>query len=178
MSCFKKLSSFIKGFLNKETLLYLIFGVLTTIVSIVSYFIVNSIFSDNRFSTTISTVLSWVFAVAFAFVTNKLFVFNSKSLNPALVLKEAVGFVSARLVSLGFELVWMILTVDVLFKYLPNLHLLELIAAMLGFTYFNFYQFIAKCIANVFVLIMNYIFSKLFIFKSTQKEDEGVTVCG
>lgn len=164
----------LKSFFNKETISYIFFGVLTTIVSIATYFIFNFIFEDFALRTSISTIMSWVFAVAFAFITNKLFVFNSKSMELKVVLKEVTSFVSARLISLGFELVWMIVTVDVCFKFFADFYLLQRLAGLFGFEYFDFYQFLAKCIANVFVLIMNYIFSKLFIFKDEKNINKGV----
>ena len=79
----------------------------------------------------------------FAFVTNKLFVFESKSREPRLVLRELGSFVLARLISGGVDLGIMLVGVDVL-------HIDSLIV---------------KIVSNVIVVIMNYIASKFFIFK-------------
>ena len=81
--------------------------------------------------------------MAFAFVTNKLYVFESKSWEIKLVGKEAAGFIGARLVSLAADMLFMIFAVE-------YLHMMKLLA---------------KIISNVFVMIINYVFSKLVIFK-------------
>jgi putative flippase GtrA len=117
------------------------------VVSIASYEIVKRLLSRKKEPTqliiNIATVSSWVLAVAFAFVTNKLFVFQSASLDAGVILREAVAFVCARLLSLGFEIVWMNVTTAVL-KWNDSL---------------------CKLGAQVVITILNYIFSKLFIFK-------------
>lgn len=136
-----------KTLVNRETISYLFFGILTTIVSIASYETVKRLLSRKEEATpliiNIATVSSWVIAVMFAFVTNKLFVFQSVSMEPEVVLKEAAAFVGARLLSLGFEIVWMNLTTVVL-KWNDSL---------------------CKIAAQFVITVLNYIFSKLFIFK-------------
>jgi putative flippase GtrA len=141
------LEKLFKAFVNRETISYLFFGVLTTVVSIASYEIVKRLLSRKKEPTqliiNIATVSSWVLAVAFAFITNKLFVFQSASLDANVILREAVAFVSARLLSLGFEIVWMNVTTAVL----------------------KWNDSFCKLGAQVVITILNYIFSKLFIFK-------------
>lgn len=143
---------------NRETISYLIFGVLTTIVNYVVYIISMEIFASSGISDStneqyiwavnISTVIAWVLAVAFAYITNKLYVFESKSFKVKVVLKESAAFVAARLFSGVCELVWMFLVVG----------------------QFEMNDKLAKILANVFVIIMNYFFSKFFIFKNDKKE--------
>lgn len=132
---------------NRETISYLVFGVLTTVVAIASYEVIKRLVSRGKKPSplviNIATVGSWILAVAFAFVTNKLFVFQSESLEMAVVISEAVKFVGARLLSLGFEIVWMNITVSVL----------------------KWNDSFCKVAAQFVIVVLNYIFSKLFIFK-------------
>lgn len=136
-----RLILFTTKFVNRETISYLIFGVLTTLVDALVFFISNEVFSVEYI---LATVLAWILAVLFAYFTNKIWVFNSKNIKLELVIKEAFAFFIARLLSLVFTIVWMFLCVEI----------------------FKLDEFIAKLLANVFVVIMNYFFSKLFIFKS------------
>ncbi len=141
------LDTLFKTFVNRETISYIVFGVLTTVVSIVSYEAVKRLISRGKEPTqlkiNIATVSSWVLAVAFAFVTNKLFVFQSSSLEAGVVIRELSAFVGARLLSLGFEIVWMNITTAVL----------------------KWNDSICKIAAQFVIVVLNYIFSKLFIFK-------------
>lgn len=133
--------------LNRETISYLVFGVLTTIVCLVSYELVKLFLTGggelNTLQMNIANVSSWVIAVAFAYVTNKFFVFQSKSVTFNVLIKEISSFVGARILSLGFEIVWMNVTVG-----------------LLGIN-----DSIAKIGAQFGIVILNYVFSKLFIFK-------------
>lgn len=141
------LDTIFNAIFNRETISYLIFGVLTTVVSIVSYEIVKRLLSHKKEPTTliinIATVSSWVLAVTFAFITNKIFVFQSTSMEMEVLLKEIPAFVGARLLSLGFEIVWMNITTAVL----------------------KWNDSICKIAAQFVIVVMNYILSKLFIFK-------------
>lgn len=139
----KNIKDFILKFINRETIMYIVFGVLTTVVDAVSFYIVNNILKIEYI---ISTVLAWIFAVLFAFVTNKIFVFKSESRNLKVLIKEISAFVAARLISLGFTLLWMLVCVEMI----------------------SMDEFISKLLANIFVVIMNYFFSKFFIFKNKQ----------
>ena len=132
------LSSLYKKY--KEIINYLIFGGLTTLVSIGTYAILTKICNIDYL---ISNVLSWIIAVLFAFITNKLFVFESKSKDKKLVSKEIANFFFFRIVSLGIEMIIMYTFVDLL---LIN-------------------DLITKVIAQVIVILSNYIFSKVFVFK-------------
>lgn len=132
------LSSLYKKY--KEIINYLIFGGLTTLVSIGTYAIFTKIFNIDYL---ISNVLSWIIAVLFAFITNKLFVFESKSKDKKLVSKEITNFFFFRIVSLGIEMVIMYTFVDLL----------------------SINDLITKVIAQVIVILSNYIFSKVFVFK-------------
>ena len=141
------IETFIKALVNRETISYLIFGVLTTVVSIVSYEVVKRLLAHGKEPTpliiNISTVASWILAVSFAFVTNKLFVFQSMSMDAGVLFKEITASVGARLLSLGFEVVWMNVTTVVL----------------------KWNDSFCKIAAQFVIVVLNYIFSKLFIFK-------------
>ena len=128
----------IKKVINKETISYVVFGVLTTAINLVVFNLCEYIMDYK-----VANVIAWIAAVAFAFVTNKLYVFESKSWEMKLVGKEAAGFIGARLVSLAADMLFMIFAVE-------YLHMMKLLA---------------KIISNVFVMIINYVFSKLVIFK-------------
>jgi len=139
------MKNIIKKFLNAETISYLIFGVLTTIVDAAVFYLSNNILKIDYM---ISTVIAWIIAVLFAYITNKLFVFKSMSYNKITVIKEITAFFAARLFSLGFTLLFMFIAVEII----------------------NIDEFISKLVSNVFVVIMNYFFSKLFIFKNSKNK--------
>lgn len=168
---FKKesfLGKLIDKFFTREIVTYIIFGVLTTAVNLVTFYITKQIFIsigwDGVFNAMLgsagwekalallgsgtdyldATVIAWTVAVIFAFVTNKLIVFESKSWKPAVAGKEFVGFIGARLFSLLVELLCMFIMVTLL----------------------HWNEFVAKVIVQIIVVILNYVFSKLIIFKN------------
>ncbi|MDD6798623.1 MAG: GtrA family protein [Bacteroides sp.] len=139
-----KITGLIKKFLNRETISYLIFGVLTTVINIIVFWFAERellLFMPDKAATLTANIVAWVIAVAFAFITNKIFVFESKSMEFKVVMKELYGFVIARLLSLAFDEGFMFVAI----------------------MFMN--SMIAKIISNVFVVIINYVLSKFFIFK-------------
>ena len=124
-----------KGIIN-----YLIFGVLTTLINVAVY---SLCYDALKIPNLVSTAVAWVIAVAFAFVTNKLFVFESRSWRGAEALKEAVNFVACRLSTGAVEMVLMFVFVDLL----------------------AFSGTVMKLICNVIVIVLNYVLSKLIVFK-------------
>ncbi len=126
----------------KEVLNYLIFGVLTTIISLVTYYLFTFTFLDatNVFELQIANVLSWIISVLFAYVTNRKFVFESKNTN---LFKEVSSFFGSRVVTLIFDMVIM----------------------FVGVTLLKVNDKLVKIISQVVVIISNYLFSKLFVFK-------------
>lgn len=124
----------------KEVISYLFFGGCTFLVSIISFYVFNKVLSFNEH---VSNIISWILAVAFAFVTNKVFVFESKAKEKKTVIKELISFVTARLLTLGIE---------------------EIIL-FVGCNLLNIDALIVKIIAQVVVIVSNYFLSKLFIFK-------------
>lgn len=151
----EKIVDICRKVLNREVFMYLVFGVLTTVVSWASYALFIKILggisnSDVRIS--VANVLSWIAAVLFAFITNKLWVFDSKSWKPSVVIKELGMFVVARLATGCIE--WF--GVPLLVKIGVNQEL------------FGTEGMLAKIIASVLVVIINYFFSKLLIFKKKE----------
>lgn len=126
----------------KEIINYLVVGVLTTVVSLVVYYaLVFTILNpENAFQLQVANVLSWIISVAFAYVTNRKFVFESKEQNK---LKEATKFVTSRISTL----------------------LLDMLIMYLGVSVLNFSDKIIKLVSQVLVIVGNYVLSKLFVFK-------------
>lgn len=125
---------------HEEVINYLFFGGLTTIVSIGSYAIFAKIFG---LSILLSNILSWILAVLFAFITNKIFVFKSKNNTIKDFFMECIKFYSARIFSLG----------------------VESLILYIGATVLHINDIIVKVFAQVIVVILNYILSKLIVFK-------------
>lgn len=121
----------------KEAFNYLVVGAFTTLISIVSYYLFRLVLEDYF----ICTILSWICAVLFAYITNRLFVFKSKDKN---VLKEFFAFIFSRILSLVFEMLFMFILVDV----------------------FKISDKISKLAVQFFIIVLNYVFSKLFVFKA------------
>lgn len=129
--------------LNKEVINYLIFGVLTTLVNIITFWFFEDVLT---FDYKLATTIAWVTSVVFAFITNKLFVFESKSTSVLVLLKELASFLFFRILSFFLDIFSMILFIEYL--------------------YFN--SIIAKILANILVVIFNYLASKLIIFKKSK----------
>ena len=127
----------------KEIIWYGFFGVLTTIINIISFSLLDKI-GLNLY---LSNFLAWLISVLFAFITNKLLVFNSKSLKASVFIKEMASFFFFRILSLGIDMLGMYIMIKLL----------------------TVNKLISKIIVNIIVIIANYIFSKLFIFKKEKK---------
>lgn len=124
----------------KEIIAYLFFGVLTTIVNIVVYFVCTSVLGLNYL---VANAISWVVSVAFAYVTNRTWVFQSKVKGFSAIVREMTAFVGCRLLSGAMDMVIMFVSVDVI--GIPDS--------------------VAKFITQVAVVVLNYLFSKLIIFR-------------
>ncbi len=132
----------------KEIIRYLVVGALTTVVSLASYYLCVWTFLDanDALQLQIANVLSWIAAVSFAYVTNRVFVFQSKNKN---TLKEALSFVGARVTSLLIDM-------GSMFVMVTLCHLSD---------------DVAKLIVQVIVLVLNYLLSKFFVFR--RQKDAG-----
>lgn len=172
---FKKesfLGKLIDKLFTQEIITYIFFGVLTTVVNLLTFYIFKRIFIsigwDGIFNSIIpegsslqklfvggtdyldANFIAWVVGVIFAFVTNKLWVFDSKSWKPSVAGKEFTGFMGARIFSFAIETIAMFTLVTLL----------------------SVNDFIAKIIVGMVVIIINYIFSKLIIFKKKPGEEK------
>lgn len=129
----------------KEVISYLIFGVLTTVVSLAVYYL--SVFTflnpNNAFELQIANIISWIVGVCFAYFTNRKYVFESKEKNK---LKEASKFVFARVVTL----------------------IMDMIIMWIGVTLLHRNDKIIKLISQVVIIVSNYVFSKIFVFKKKE----------
>lgn len=129
----------------KEVINYLVFGGLATVVNFVSYFIFARLLGVEE---VISSGLSWFCSVLFAYITNKLFVFESKTENLKTFFKEMISFFVARIVSGAL--------CDV-----------GTFAVMVKVLHIN--DIFSKIVTQVMVIIMNYFFSKLIVFKKKKE---------
>lgn len=136
-----------KKCVNYETVSYLICGVLTTAVDWVVYAVMCESGIDYR----IAQAVSWLAAVAFAYVVNKLVVFRNFCFGPGYLWKEFVSFVACRGVSGALTWLMMVAMVSV----------------------FGWNKYAAKLIVSAVNLVLNYVFSKLWIFKGTGKRKDG-----
>lgn len=152
----EKLMNIIVKLISKEVFSYLFFGVLTTVVNL----IVFKLFKD-RMDVLLANVVAWVAAVIFAFVTNKFFVFESKSWKPNILVKEIVSFSGARLLTLGIEELGLLVMINLL-----HLEKILTIPSLLSG------EMVIKLIISVIVVVLNYIFSKLIIFKKKDMPKE------
>ena len=131
---------------HEEIINYLIVGVLTTIVSLaVKWGLLFTILdASNAFELQTSVIISWIIAVSFAYITNRIFVFKSKSQN---ILKEITSFFGSRVITLLLDMgiMWFLVTLLKLNK--------------------DNWVFIWTMVVKVLVTILKYIFSKLLVFK-------------
>lgn len=147
--------------------MYIIFGLMTTFVGWGSYVVfVNSFpianIANKDILVFVSNLLSWICGVIFAFVTNKLWVFNSKSWENKLVIKEAVTFVSSRAITGVLEIFGVPLLASTGYD-----GIFYNIVKAIGLSMKLFYTegIYSKMSVAVIVIILNYVFSKLFVFK-------------
>ena len=146
----------VEKLLQYEIVSYLVFGVLTTVVNFITYMVVGFFMGENYEEKILFTVgkfdfrlillmnaVAWIASVLFAFITNKLFVFESTSWKGKVFITELTSFVGARVFSF-------VIFEEIIFALLVSLGLNDLIA---------------KVAVAVFVVIFNYIASKLLIFR-------------
>ncbi len=135
---------------KQEIFNYLIIGVLTTIVNLITKYtlLFTVLDATNAKQLQISIIISWIVAVLFAYVTNRKIVFKSNSSN---IINEFIRFISARLTTLVVEMIYMWFFIT----------LLKLDS--------NIWVIIWTVSCQLFIIILNYIFSKLFVFKRKKK---------
>lgn len=129
---------------HKDVLLYIFFGGLTTFVSVGVFAFANMWLQMNAL---IANIISWVCAVLFAYVTNRIWVFHSEATGKA-VIAEAFSFFAGRLATLGIEEVLLFVCVTVM--HLNSLYV--------------------KIVAQFVVLVLNYFISKIIVFREQKKD--------
>lgn len=132
----------------KEIINYLIFGILTTIVSLLTYYILvfTILNPNNAIELQIANIISWITCVTFAYITNRKYVFNSKDKK---ITKEIIKFYSSRLTTLFLDMMIMYIFV----------------------TKLQFNDKIIKVIVQILIIILNYILSKILVFKKIKEEN-------
>ena len=123
-----------------EVMRYLVFGVLTTAINIIVYSIC---FYGLKIENLVSNIIAWILSVVFAYITNRKYVFDSKANTFKAICIEVFSFFASRLITLGVDEGIMFVTVD---KWQWN-------------------GLLMKIVSNIIVIILNYIFSKIIIFR-------------
>ena len=125
-----------------EIVRYLIVGILTTVVSLVTYYgcVFTFLNPENALQLQVANVLSWIIAVTFAYITSRIYVFQSKQEN---ILREMAAFYSSRLLTLFMDMAIMFIMV----------------------TLCRVNDKLAKLVVQVVVTVANYVFSKIFVFR-------------
>lgn len=127
---------------NRELISYLVFGVLTTAVNYITYLLFAPLFT----TTTVPTAIAWILSVIFAYITNRIFVFRSTARGWRALSFEVISFFGARALSGVLDVAFMWLFAD----------------------YMGFNDKWMKLISNIFVIIFNYIASKLVVFRKNK----------
>lgn len=126
----------------EDVILYLFFGGCTFLVSMVSYYILKLILGDEYYM--VANIISWILAVLFAYITNRIFVFKSTVTGFVGILKELWMFVACRL-STG---------------------VMEIVIMFVGVSLLHINDLLVKGVAQVLVILSNYVLSKLIIFRN------------
>lgn len=163
----------------EEIIVYIFYGVLATIVSWGSYALFERIFNFGtsdvlghklNLDIIVSNTLSWTLAMVFAFFTNKLRVFKSKSFEPKLVTREFLSFAASRGVTGAIELIGVPLLAKAGFDspFINLVHSLNLDGIKILLTDGIY----SKVSISVIIVILNYVFSKLIVFRKEKPADK------
>lgn len=134
---------------HREGMRYLIFGGLATMVNILTYIIFAKLIFINlndNLRVNLSNILAIVASILFAYITNKLWVFETKTDSKKDLLKEFISFIGCRIVTAVLDMGLMQVTVNI----------------------FNWNEILMKILVNIIVILLNFIFSKLIIFKKKE----------
>lgn len=141
----RKIKDILTNKLNKEVITYILAGVATTLVNWIVYFVFK-----NFFSPTVSNIIAWALSVVFAYAVNSRFVFDAETVSAVGEIKMFAEFVLARVASGVIESISILVFVEKLM----------------------FNDLIIKILVSVFVIVFNYVVSKLWIFKRKGEEDK------
>ena len=142
------LKKIIKKLLNKETFLYLIFGSVATILNIILFYLFINIW---KMSTGLGNILDTIICILFQYFTNRIWVFESKN-NGKEAIKEFIQFILARSLTAIIDQIFVVVGVDFF------------VAKYVSYSQQGIFSVGIKILSNVVVIVLNYIFSKLFVF--------------
>lgn len=127
---------------NKEIINYLIFGILTTIINLITYYILllTILNPNNPIELQSANIIAWITSVTFSYITNKKYVFNTTNTK---ILKEIFKFYTSRLTTLFIEIILMHILVTIL----------------------KLNDKIIKLLISIIIILLNYILNKLLVFK-------------
>ena len=145
--------SLIKKLANKETVLYLIFGVLATVLNIVLFYLFINIW---KMSTGLGNILDTIICILFQYFTNRIWVFESKN-NGKEAIKEFIQFILARGLTAIIDQIFVVVGVDFF------------VAKYISYSQQGIFSVGIKILSNIIVIVLNYIFSKLFVFNRKEQ---------
>ena len=143
----------IKKILNKEILLYLIFGITVTSLNIILFYLFINIW---KMSTGLGNILDTIICILFQYFTNRIWVFESKN-NGKEAIKEFIQFILARSLTAIIDQIFVVVGVDFF------------VAKYVSYSQQRIFSLGIKILSNVVVIVLNYIFSKLFVFNSKKQ---------
>lgn len=141
--------SLIKKLANKETFLYLFFGVLATILNILLFYLFVNIW---KLPTGVGNILDTIICILFQYFTNRIWVFESENKGKEAI-KEFIQFILARGITAIVDQIFVVVGVDFF------------VVKYISYSQQGMFNVGIKIISNIVVIVLNYIFSKLFVFK-------------
>ena len=145
-----------RKFVNRETVLYLIFGVLTTLVDALVFWAMNRIIGVKYYL--LNHTISFVVAVLFAYFTNKSLVFNSIDWSGKNVMRELISFFGGRLFTFGVGVLLLVIAEEVF-------HASDYVLYITNKLTFNGLEIVKYTLIAVITIVLNYLFSKLLVFR-------------
>ena len=145
--------SLIKKLVNKETILYLVFGVLVTLLNIILFYI---FVTRMKMSTFYGNMLDTILCILFQYFTNRIWVFESKN-NGKEAIKEFIQFILARGLTAIIDQIFVVVGVDFF------------VAKYISYSQQGIFNVGIKVLSNIVVIVLNYIFSKLFVFNRKEQ---------
>ena len=143
----------IKKILNKEILLYLIFGITVTSLNIILFYLFINIW---KMSTGLGNILDTIICILFQYFTNRIWVFESKN-NGKEAIKEFIQFILARSLTAIIDQIFVVVGVDFF------------VAKYVSYSQQKIFSVGIKVLSNIIVIVLNYIFSKLFVFNKKKQ---------
>ena len=145
--------SLIKKLANKETVLYVIFGVLATVLNIVLFYLFINVW---KISTGLGNIIDTIVCILFQYFTNRIWVFESKN-NGKEAIKEFIQFILARGLTAIIDQIFVVVGVDFF------------VAKYISYSQQGIFNVGIKVLSNIVVIVLNYIFSKLFVFNRKEQ---------